>query len=153
MDKIFKLIYGLYEFSINNEEVDVNFFKKIFKIDDTYQFLIEPKIDGLDYTISKMHDEDYAFSINCFKRSDQSLFFIYYANFSLSFTAHLSVELINNQYRIFAKARDKAHGYRKTISKEIDFSKISKKDAEILDILTNGRNQIFVSDFILNMIL
>lgn len=152
MDKIFKLIYGLYEFSINSEEIDINFFKKIFKIDDTYQLSIKPKIDGLDYNISKMCDEDSALSIDCFKRSNQSLFFIHYANFSLSFTAYLSVELIDNKYCIFSKARDKAHGYRKIINKEIDFSKISKKDAEILDILTNGRNQIFVSDFILNMI-
>lgn len=106
--------------------------------------------DKFAFTCGNINEDGYFNSILVMNNPRPSIT-ISVSNMSIMYESKLSIFYIDGICKILSYQTDKYHGYRKELKKEFNWEN-SVESSQLLDILENGRNQIFISDNILGFL-
>lgn len=151
--KIYKICKFLHDINISNFDEIKNYLSSFVGDDKEIEcHFANNNIDSNDFAFSYGNIENDYFNSFYILNKPSPFINISVSNSQTHFVTKLTILFKNGIYRIESSQSDRVHGYRKLIEKEFDWIDSTVESIQSLDILENGRDQIFIGDKILDLV-
>lgn len=150
--KIYKICKFLHDINISNFGEIKNNLSNFICDEKEIECHFANNNDSNDFAFSYSNIENNYFNSFYILNKPSPFINVTVSNIQINFVTKLTILFKNGIYQIESSQSDRAHGYRKLIEKEFDWIDSTVESIQILDILENGRDQIFIGDKILDLL-